>query len=355
MTSPNRQRSASHAIPALAVDHNAIPAHHSSPQFWQKPARVWQFFVVQLGNGNAALGFWYYLQVMVWKFGLLVKLTFGVWDQPLLSTMEIAQRAYSFDTDEYDDDSKHESIIGAVGESHSLFWQFIPSLVIVAKAGEAFNSSLVFVAEEVTVPDHIVRAKISKSQRKLQKSKVKATIAAGAQSPSSNPIVNSGGVEMSALAITPKKGDSARSADLTVQLEAGVLEDTPPSLRQHTEEISLDTDKKKRYVMWLFYVLQYIILDVLCIEPSETAIGIWFVTTLPLIGMEMLIMAGKGHFPEVSWHGYVRFRVGTRIKPTLTNRIVASLLLVQWFPFMLITAMSCHIAYNRSLLYRPYP
>lgn len=152
--------------------------------------------------------------------------------QPLLKNMEIAQRAYSFDTDEYDGDSKHESIIGAVGESHSLFWQFIPSLVIVAKAGEAFNSSLVFVADEVTVPDHIVRAKIFKSQRKVQKSKVKAAIAAGSQSPSSNPIFNvvlggeepefaplsegdgslstgTGGVEMLGLAITPERGDSA--------------------------------------------------------------------------------------------------------------------------------------------------
>lgn len=112
-----------------------------------------------------------------------------------------------------------------------------------------------------------------------------------------------------------------------MQLEAGVLGDTPPSPRQHqhTEEISLHTNKIHRYIFWLFYVLQYIILDVLCIEPSETAIGIWFMTTLPLIGMEMLVMAGKGHFPEVSWYGYVRFRVGM---------MVASLLLVQWFPFI---------------------
>ena len=30
------------------------------------------------------LGFWYYLQVMAWKFVMLLKLTFGYWDQPLL-------------------------------------------------------------------------------------------------------------------------------------------------------------------------------------------------------------------------------------------------------------------------------
>ena len=32
------------------------------------------------------------------------------------------------------------------GEAHSLFWQFIPSLVLVAKAGEAFNRAPWFVS-----------------------------------------------------------------------------------------------------------------------------------------------------------------------------------------------------------------
>ena len=47
-------------------------------------------------------------------------------------------------------------------------------LVILAKAGEAFNASLVFVAKEVAVPDHVVRAKVSKSKRKLARSQKKS-------------------------------------------------------------------------------------------------------------------------------------------------------------------------------------
>lgn len=45
----------------------------------------------------------------------------------------------------------------AVGESHSLLWQFVPCMVIVAKCGEAMNNSLIFVAKEQVVPEHQVR------------------------------------------------------------------------------------------------------------------------------------------------------------------------------------------------------
>ena len=122
--------------------------YEHDPKFWQRPTEVWEYFVTDLGNGSIAMGFWYYMETMVWKIGLLLKLTVGWWDKHLLGNMEVAQRAAQFDIDEFDDDSKHQAIMEAVGESHSLLWQFVPCMVIIAKMGEAMNTSLIFVAKE---------------------------------------------------------------------------------------------------------------------------------------------------------------------------------------------------------------
>lgn len=37
-------------------------------------------------------------------------------------------RCLTFDVNGHDDDTRHEAMISALGESHSLFWQFIPGV-----------------------------------------------------------------------------------------------------------------------------------------------------------------------------------------------------------------------------------
>ena len=70
-------------------------------------------------------------------------LTSGVWTEELFDVMEIDALSKRFDNKW--SDYEHQEVIRNVGIAHSLFWQFIPSLVIVAKLGEALNATLCFV------------------------------------------------------------------------------------------------------------------------------------------------------------------------------------------------------------------
>lgn len=47
--------------------------YEHDPKFWQRPTRVWQYFVDDLGDGHIGWGLWFYLQTMAWKVGLLLK------------------------------------------------------------------------------------------------------------------------------------------------------------------------------------------------------------------------------------------------------------------------------------------
>ena len=84
-----------------------------------------------------------YLRCVRRKLWLLMLLTSGVWTEELFDVMEIDALSKRFDNKWTD--YEHQEVIRNVGIAHSLFWQFIPSLVIVAKLGEALNPTPCFV------------------------------------------------------------------------------------------------------------------------------------------------------------------------------------------------------------------
>ena len=44
---------------------------------------------------------------------------------------------------------KHESMLITTGEAHCLVWLFFPFCAFLSKAGECFNSSIIFVADDM--------------------------------------------------------------------------------------------------------------------------------------------------------------------------------------------------------------
>lgn len=121
------------------------------PRFWQQPFRVYDFFVHDLSNGNVVVGFLKYSMAMFWKTRMLLKLTLGIWDEETVQNMQVKERALRFDVNTDDEDTKHESMLVALGESHSLIWQFLPLCVIIAKGGEALNFAPVFIRDSSIV------------------------------------------------------------------------------------------------------------------------------------------------------------------------------------------------------------
>lgn len=82
---------------------------------------------------------WCYWRCVGRKLRLLMLLTGGVWTEELFDTMEIETLSKRFDNKWTEED--HQEVLKNVGIAHSLFWQFIPSLVIIAKLGEALNAT----------------------------------------------------------------------------------------------------------------------------------------------------------------------------------------------------------------------
>ena len=72
-------------------------------------------------------------------------MTLGLWDNGLIQNMEIIERCDNLKIDTDSDDTKHETMISAVGVSHTLIWQIIPRMVVLSKLGEALNEAPLFV------------------------------------------------------------------------------------------------------------------------------------------------------------------------------------------------------------------
>ena len=141
-----------------------ILLNHST-RFWQNIPAVARYFW-HLGNNGEVKGsarffkaLRLYLATMSWKFFLLMKLSVGFWDSELLDMMEIKHRCAQFDINMEDTDMKHEAMIKAVGESHSLAWQLIPYCTIVSKGAEAFNASPIFTEDGVV--SEVMRDKLN--------------------------------------------------------------------------------------------------------------------------------------------------------------------------------------------------
>ena len=115
------------------------------PEFWRRPDLWTGYFLHQLGRGNIFIAMGKYGETMIYKFGQLIKLSFGYWDNSLLENMQVKQRAVIMDVDRSDGTFKHETIISAMGVAHSMAWQFLPYCVFLSKMGEHLNQSPVLV------------------------------------------------------------------------------------------------------------------------------------------------------------------------------------------------------------------
>lgn len=72
------------------------------------PKRVWTLFVTDLGRGNVLYGAYYYGATMLWKAKLLCRMTLGLWNDEVITQMDIIRRAEKLDVDLHDDDDKIE-------------------------------------------------------------------------------------------------------------------------------------------------------------------------------------------------------------------------------------------------------
>ena len=130
----------------MAATDDMLIVHN--PHFWHNPMEVYSLFVTELGQGSLLQGFKYYCRTMLWKAKVLLKLTFGLWDDQLLKTLNVEVRAEKLDVNPFDDDEKIESLLQDVGDSHSISWQLL-GLTIFLVAGEMFNKSLIFTPRSV--------------------------------------------------------------------------------------------------------------------------------------------------------------------------------------------------------------
>ena len=146
-----------------AIEEDDVELFEHDPKFWQQPSRWADYFVNTVGGGSLSVGVIKYLYTMGWKLKMLTKITFGIWDDETTSNLQIKKRAQQLDIDATDDDERHQDMLSAVGEGHSIVWQFIPYCVFIAKAGEAFNANPLFVYD-TTIETAI---KMAKEQQKI--------------------------------------------------------------------------------------------------------------------------------------------------------------------------------------------
>lgn len=349
------------------IDENDLFNH--DPRFWHTTSRVKDFFVHTLAGGDMWLGLDKYTNVMLWKLKLLVKMTLGWWDSELLEAMEVKDQCERFDINEDDDDTQHEQMLNALGEAHSLFWQFIPGCVAIAKAGEAFNASPIFVFDPTTerallngewtvvesvhpyppglhTYQHVSAARPSdmpKSEKEGMLVWFEARTIVGKKRTAWDSLVDT---VLLALGINKRNQDhvvvyeSEESRDAfnaTVEnpylrrdpLErrygrhhyTGVPGNSFPSEKEplfvpdltcivhfHSEASSsgdiwgwrlcavyvaeppvlLRRSRSKRKLYWASYVLQFLLMLILCLDASEGALAVWMLATFPLVLHEVL-------------------------------------------------------------------
>ena len=115
--------------------------------------------------GNLAHVIRGYGRCVAHKIYLLGLLTVGAWTQELFDTMEIDALAKRFESIRSNSPSGgddiatvpiHQEVMKQVGLAHSLFWQFIPGCVFVAKLGEACCATPCFIwASQARVKDDV--------------------------------------------------------------------------------------------------------------------------------------------------------------------------------------------------------
>mmetsp|Transcript_38595 Transcript_38595/g.63606 ORF Transcript_38595/g.63606 Transcript_38595/m.63606 type:complete len:489 (+) Transcript_38595:274-1740(+) len=101
-----------------------------------------------------------YIKTMVWKIAMLLKMTFGIWDEALCKNMRIELMAKIYDDDPDDDEEYHQEMICLIGQSHCLVWQFAPALVSVSKFMEASHYAPVYTAQSVHVNNFLIDKEI---------------------------------------------------------------------------------------------------------------------------------------------------------------------------------------------------
>ena len=142
-------------------DNDRFDLFMHDPQFWQKPWKWYAYFLEQATDPNARylccnvniytvmprhfIAVHKYGLTMWWKLKNMIKMTLGLWDNGLIQNMEIIERCDNLKLDPDSDDTKHETMISAVGVSHTLIWQIIPRMVVLSKLGEALNEAPLFV------------------------------------------------------------------------------------------------------------------------------------------------------------------------------------------------------------------
>jgi len=122
--------------------YNDLLVHN--PLFWHNPSRIWKLFVTDLAEGNVAKGFFFCSATMFWKTKMLLQLTFGFWTDELIQHMQVETRSEKLDLNLHDDDDKYESLLGDIGNSHSMIWLLV-GLAPFLKAGEDLNRAIIFV------------------------------------------------------------------------------------------------------------------------------------------------------------------------------------------------------------------
>ena len=101
------------------IDAQDVELFEHDPKFWQQP-NVWTNYFLINSSGNYQIAALKYLRTMRWKFWMLVKLTFGWWDEEVTANMQIKKRSQNLDINLTDDDERHQDMLSAVGEGHSL-------------------------------------------------------------------------------------------------------------------------------------------------------------------------------------------------------------------------------------------
>ena len=147
------------------IEEEDVELFDHDPKFWQQPSRWVPYFFHDQGGGSIFIGASKYFATMAWKLYMLVRLTVGIWDEETTANQQIKKRAQQLDIDVTDDDERHQDMLTAVGEGHSLVWQFIPYCVFISKAGEAFNVHPIFVYDK-TIESAITIAKEQEARYK---------------------------------------------------------------------------------------------------------------------------------------------------------------------------------------------
>ena len=119
------------------------------PRFWQVPRLWWQHFKNENGNSSSR-AFSAYIHVMLWKLKLLVKLTFGVWEESQIEQFQIRYRSMEMSLSA-EVLEEHEAMIKAVGQQQSTVWLFIPVVgAFFSKLGDAFNQIPLFIYDRTS-------------------------------------------------------------------------------------------------------------------------------------------------------------------------------------------------------------